>query len=211
MSCPEPVIYLVDDEPAVLKAVSRLIRSAGYTINTFNAAEEFLCQRSEGAHGCIILDVSMPGLNGLELQQALFAKGMLLPIIFLTGRGDVPTSVRAMKQGAADFLTKPVNAEQLLSAVAAAVVRDRLAWQLRDEEAEIERRLATLTAREREVFKHVISGRLNKQTAVDLGTVEKTVKVHRARVMEKMRVKSLAELVRLAERAGIAPAVSDER
>ena len=206
---PDPVVSIVDDEPAVLKAVARLMRSVGLKAATFASPKEFLERYSPDTHGCIILDIAMPGLNGLELQRALARDGIAPPIIFLTGRADIPMSVRAMKQGAVDLLTKPVNDEDLIKAVRNAIARDRDAWQSRNALNEIHRRLATLTAREREVLEHVISGKLNKQTAFDLGTVEKTIKVHRARVMEKMHVQSVAELVRLTERAGITPTALD--
>jgi FixJ family two-component response regulator len=150
-----------------------------------------------------VLDLAMPGLNGLELQAALTVKGSAIPIIFLTGHGNIPTSVQAMKRGALDFLTKPVNDDDLLKAVQAAIEKDRLARIARAELEDIQARLDSLTPREREVLTHVVSGQLNKQTAADLGTVEKTIKVHRGRVMEKMKVHSVAELVHLAERAGI--------
>jgi FixJ family two-component response regulator len=198
-----PTVLVVDDDPAVLKGLSRLLRSARLDVATFSSPREFLERHDPRAPGCLVLDVAMPGLNGLELQEALKAKSSELPIIFLTGHGDIPMSVQAMKRGALDFLTKPVNDEDLLKAVHAAIEKDRLQRQTRAEVAEIEQRLATLTSREREVLEHVISGQLNKQTAADLGTVEKTIKVHRARVMEKMKVQSVAELVHLTERAGI--------
>jgi FixJ family two-component response regulator len=150
-----------------------------------------------------VLDVAMPGLNGLELQKTLAAKGSAMPIIFLTGHGDIPMSVQAMKRGAVDFLTKPVNDTDLLEAVRAAIEKDRVTRRARAEIAEIQQRLATLTPREHEVLEHVLSGQLNKQTAADLGIGEKTIKVHRARMMEKMKVHSVADLVRLAEKAGI--------
>jgi len=204
-TCPSPLptVFVVDDDPAVLKSLSRLLRSARLDVATFSSPREFLERHDRCAPGCLVLDVAMPGLNGLELQEALAAKGSELPIIFLTGHGDIPMSVQAMKRGALDFLTKPVNDEDLLKAVHVAIEKDRLQRQTRAEVAEIEQRLATLTPREREVLEHVISGQLNKQTAADLGTVEKTIKVHRARVMEKMKVQSVAELVHLTERAGI--------
>jgi FixJ family two-component response regulator len=170
----------------------------------FDSPDDFLQQCDPTAHGCILLDIAMPGLNGLDLQRSLVNRGSTLPIVFLTGRGDIPTSVSAMKLGAIDFLTKPVNADKLLPAIHTAIARDRAAQSARGLAIEIQRRIATLTPREYEVFQHVISGRLNKETAAELGTAEKTIKVHRARVMEKLQVKSLAELVRLAERAGIA-------
>ena len=198
-----PTVFVVDDDPAVLKSLSRLLRSARFDVATFSSPREFLERHDPSASGCLALDVAMPGLNGLELQEALTAMGSELPTIFLTGHGDIPMSVQAMKRGALDFLTKPVNDEDLLKAVHVAIEKDRLQRQTRAEITEIQQRLATLTPREREVMEHVISGQLNKQTAADLGTVEKTIKVHRARVMEKMKVQSVAELVRLAEKAGI--------
>jgi FixJ family two-component response regulator len=203
MSRPAPAIYVVDDEPAVLKAVGRLLRAASFDVITLSSSREFLAQYDHAAHGCIVLDIEMPDLNGLDLQGTLGAEGMGLPIIFLTGHGDIPKTVRAIKQGAVDFLTKPVDERVLIDAVRAAIAKDQVYWQARIEIAEINRRLATLTPREHEVLRHVISGRLNKQTAAELGTVEQTIKVHRGRVMEKLNVESLAELVKLAERAGI--------
>ena len=194
-------VFVVDDDPAVLKSLARLLRSARLEAATFNSPQEFLDRHDPRAPGCLVLDVAMPGLNGLELQEALAAKGSTLPIIFLTGHGDIPMSVQAMKRGAVDFLTKPVNDDDLLKAVGVAIEKDRSQRQERAEVAEIQQRLDTLTPREREVLEHVISGQLNKQIASDLGTGEHTIKVHRARVMEKMNVQSVAELVRLAERA----------
>jgi len=200
---PPATVFIVDDEPAVLKGLSRLLRSARLNVATFGSPGEFLEHHNPHAPGCLVLDVSMPGLNGLELQAALTEKGSAIPIIFLTGHGDIPMSVQAMKRGAVDFLTKPVNDDDLLKAVHAAIEKDRIQRQTRAELDDIQRRLATLTPREREVLEHVIAGQLNKQTAADLGTVEKTIKVHRARVMEKMKVQSVAELVRLAERVEV--------
>lgn len=198
-----PTVFLVDDDPSVLRGLSRLLRSAGWSSATFSSAEDFLNRLDPAASGCVVLDLSLPKVNGLELQRKLSEKGCLLPIIFLTGHGDVPTTVQAMKAGAVDFLTKPVLDEELLEAVRIAVEEDRVRRSQRAEKAAIEERLATLTPREREVFLGVVSGKLNKQIAVDLGTVEKTIKVHRARVMEKMGADSLAELVRIAGKAGI--------
>jgi FixJ family two-component response regulator len=200
-----PTVFIVDDDPAVLKSLSRLLRAARLAVVTFPSPQDFLARHDPGLPGCLVLDVAMPGLNGLELQQALIAGGHELPIVFLTGHGDIPMSVQAMKRGAVDFLTKPVNDDDLLKAIHAAFEQDRLQRQVRAEVAEIRQRLASLTPREREVLEHVIAGHLNKQTAADLGTAEKTIKVHRARVMEKMKVQSVAELVHLAERAGIVP------
>jgi FixJ family two-component response regulator len=196
-------VFVVDDDPAVLKSLARLLRSARMEVATFHSPREFLERHDPRAPGCLVLDVAMPGLNGLELQEALVAKGGALPIVFLTGHGDIPMSVQAMKRGAVDFLTKPVNDDDLLKAVGLAIEKDRSQRQARAEVTEIQQRLATLTPREREVMEHVVAGQLNKQTAADLGTVEKTIKVHRARVMDKMKVQSVAELVRLAERAGV--------
>ena len=203
MSDAQPTVYLVDDDASVLKALRRLLSLAGWSVEAFSSPQEFLDRHRDDAPGCLVLDVAMPGLNGLELQEALDARGSLLPIIFLTGRGDIPMSVRAIKRGAVDFLTKPVDGEDLFAAIRAALGKGQALREARAEMDGIERRLATLTPREREVLAHIVSGRLNKQIAADLGTVEKTIKVHRARVMEKMQVRSLAELVRLAERAGI--------
>jgi FixJ family two-component response regulator len=199
-----PTVFIVDDDAAVRKGLSRLLRSAGLAVATFASPREFLDRHDPNAPGCLVLDVAMPGLNGLELQQALIAGGHELAIVFLTGHGDIPMSVQAMKSGAVDFLTKPVNDDDLLTAVRVAIEKDRLQRQARSELADIQHRLATLTPREHEVLQHLITGQLNKQIAADLGTVEKTIKVHRARVLEKMQVRSVAELVHLAERAGIA-------
>jgi FixJ family two-component response regulator len=200
MSQPVPTVYVVDDEPSVLKSVGRLLRSAGLNAVTFASARDFLDHHDPDAPGCLLLDVSMPELTGLELQQTLSAMGCERPIIFLTGRGDIPMSVKAMKQGAADFLTKPVDEGVLLEAVRGAMEKDRAAGLKRAELAEVGRRLAALTPREREVLEQVVCGKLNKQIAAELGTVEKTIKVHRAHIMEKLKVRSVAELVRLVAR-----------
>ncbi len=196
-------VFVVDDEPAVRKSLWRLLRSAGFEVEAFASPEEFLRALPPDSPGCAILDVSMPGLDGLALQRELESRGSALPIVFLTGRADIPQSVQAMKSGAVDFLTKPVEGELLLSAVRQALEKDRAGRAVAEELADIRRRLATLTAREREVLGGVVSGRLNKQIGGDLGISEKTVKVHRGRVMEKMGAASLAELVHVAERGGI--------
>jgi FixJ family two-component response regulator len=202
MKPPVERVYLVDDEPAVLKALSRLLRSAGFEAAAFGSPEEFLARVDPAAEGCVVLDISMPGLDGLALQDALAARGVELPTLFLTGHGDIPQSVRAMKKGAVDFLTKPVDDDVFLRAVREALERGRDGRADREETARIRSRLASLSPREREVLAGVVAGRLNKQIAGELGIAEKTVKVHRGRVMEKMQAHSVAELVRMADRAG---------
>jgi len=198
-----PTVFLVDDDPAVLKSLSRLLRSAGFNVAPFQSAHDFLDSDDSSTPGCLVLDVAMPSLDGLALQEVLAARERELPIIFLTGHGDIAMGVQAMKVGATDFLTKPVDDEKLLDAVHTAIEKNRLTLRTRAELDDIQQRLATLTPREREVLALVVAGQLNKQTAAELGTAEKTIKVHRARVMAKMKVSSLAELVRLANRAGI--------
>src|SRR5262245_1812227 len=198
-----PTVFVVDDYAPVRGAISRLLRAAGFAVAAFASAEEFLSRHDPHTAGCLVLDLAMPSLNGLELQHALAKAGSLLPIVFLTGHGDIPKGVLAMKHGASDFLTKPVNDTDLLAAVRVAIKKDRALRRQQAELSEIRGRLDTLTRREREVLEHVVAGKLNKQIADDLGTVEQTVKVHRAHVMEKMRVRSVAELVRLTERCGI--------
>jgi len=197
-------VFLVDDDLSILRALTRLLRVGGHQVSAFRSPRDFLTQHDAAVPGCVVLDLAMPGLNGLELQAALAAAGSQRPIVFISGHGDVPSSVRAMKAGAVDFLTKPVSQENLLAAIQRAIECDRVMRQTRAELQAIDERLNRLTPREREVFQHVVAGQLNKQIAVDLGTVEKTVKVHRSRVMEKMGVRSLADLVRIAERIGLA-------
>jgi FixJ family two-component response regulator len=199
----KPTVFLVDDDPGVLKGMSRLLRARGYDVRSYASPQAFLAGHDSAVPGCAVLDVAMPGLDGLALQQALTDSGVHRPVIFLTGKGDVPTSVRAMKAGAIDFLTKPVSSDVLLEAIARAEKTDAEARRHRAELAAIEAKLATLTPREREVLTHVVAGRLNKQIAGDLGTVEKTIKVHRSRMMEKLGVRTVADLVRLAEKAGV--------
>jgi FixJ family two-component response regulator len=199
------MVFLIDDEPSVLKALARVIGATGFRTASFSSPQSFLEQYEPAARGCMVLDVSMPGFSGLELQQALIQKDCSLPIVFLTGRGDIPTTVRAMKHGAVDFLTKPVDDNDLIAAVDRALDREAKDHVRRAQLAELQMRLSTLTSREQEVLGHVIAGRLNKQIAAVLGTTEKTVKVHRARVMEKMQAQSLAELVRLSGTAGLSP------
>jgi FixJ family two-component response regulator len=198
-----PTVFVVDDDAPVRRALARLLHSAGYQTETFASAEGFLAQGRFDAPGCILLDVRMPGLNGLELQQALAAADRQLPIVFITGHGDVPMSVRAMKAGAEDFLPKPFDDEELLKAVAQALNKSQREQNERTEVAEIRKRLSSLTPREREVLCHVVAGQLNKQIAADLSIAEKTIKVHRGRVMEKMGASSLAGLVAMTGRIGI--------
>jgi FixJ family two-component response regulator len=198
-----PTVFVVDDYAPARRSISRLLRAAGFVVAAFASAEEFLVQYGPQTLGCLVLDVAMPGLNGLELQCILRKTSRLLPIIFLTGHGDIPKSVQAMKHGASDFLTKPVNDEDLLAAVRLAIEKDRALRREQAELSEIRARLSTLTPREREVLEYVIAGKLNKQIAGELGTIEQTVKIHRARVMQKMGARSVAELVRLTERCGI--------
>jgi len=199
-------VFLVDDDPAVLRALERLLRIEGYQVGAFSAPEAFLAAHDSEAPGCLVLDLAMPETTGLELQAKLAALGGERPIVFISGHGDIPSSVLAMKGGAVDFLTKPFDDVDFLAAVKAAVGRDLYLRAARAERSAIRERLAALTAREHEVLLHVVAGRINKQIAADLGTVEKTIKVHRARVMDKMGVGSVAELARMCERAGIGAA-----
>jgi FixJ family two-component response regulator len=194
-------VYLVDDDPGVLKALSRLLRAKGYEVKPYVSPRLFLEEHDVAVPGCAILDVSMPGLDGLELQRALtVSDGFHRPVVFVTGKGDIPTSVRAMKAGAIDFLTKPVKDETLFDAISRAEVRDADSRRVHSELASIQAKIGTLTRREREVLVHVVAGRLNKQIAGDLGTVEKTIKVHRGRMMEKLGVRNVIDLVRMVEK-----------
>jgi FixJ family two-component response regulator len=203
MSGISPVVYVVDDDPSVGKALERLIRSAGHDVRTFTSALNFLDRIDPDAPACLILDVNMPALNGLELQEVLAEKEIALPIVFISGCGTVPMSVKAMKAGAVDFLQKPVNDTDLLTAVSRAIAADRQAKQDREQLKGLRECVKALTPRELEVFKFVVSGKLNKQIASELGAAEKTVKVHRARVMAKMGALSVADLVRFANKLGI--------
>ena len=197
-------VYLVDDEPGVLKALSRLLRARGYEVKPYFSPQLFLDEHDVTVPGCAILDVSMPGLDGLQLQRALTAAGgSHRPVVFVTGKGDVPTSVRAMKAGAIDFLTKPVKDKDLFEAVSRAEALDAESRRLHSELESMRAKVGTLTPREREVLRHVVAGRLNKQIAGDLGTVEKTIKVHRSRMMEKLGVRMVADLVRMAEKLNL--------
>jgi FixJ family two-component response regulator len=196
-----PCVRVVDDDAAVLKSVDRLLRSAGFAVRTFSSSQDFLKRHDGSAPGCVVLDLSMPGLDGLQLQQALAGAGDICPVIFITGFGDVPSSVRAMKAGAVDFLTKPFDGEALLAAVRTALERDRSERAARAARSSVGVRVAALTPRELEVMARVVAGHLNKQIAAELGIAEKTVKVHRARVMRKMSAGSVAELVTMVSSA----------
>jgi RNA polymerase sigma factor (sigma-70 family) len=203
MKVPAATVYVVDDDASVRKSLSRLISEAGYRVQAYTSSREFLAREPEAGPSCLVLDVRMPGATGLELQQTLAGAVHEIPIIFITGHGDISMSVKAMKAGAVDFLTKPFAARELLDAIERAVAKDTrdLGSEARDDE--IRARLKLLTPRESQVFALVVTGMLNKQIAAQLGIGEKTVKVHRARVMEKMQADSVATLVRLADALGI--------
>jgi FixJ family two-component response regulator len=197
-------VYLVDDDPGVLKALSRLLRARGYEVKPYFSPQLFLEEHDVAVPGCAVLDVSMPGLDGLELQRALTAAGgSHRPVLFVTGKGDIPTSVRAMKAGAIDFLTKPVKEKDLFEAVSRAEALDAESRRRYSELELMQAKVRTLTPREREVLTHVVAGRLNKQIAGDLGTAEKTIKVHRSRMMEKLGIRMVADLVRMAEKLNL--------
>jgi len=194
-----PVVHLVDDDESLRTALSRLLRAAGHEVCVYASAAEFLMARADCTRGCLLLDVRMPGgPTGLELHQALVRQGETLPVIFLTGHGDIPMSVRAVKSGAFDFLTKPVQSDELLKVVAAALEAEETAWQAAGRHRELLRRIASLTPTEREVFRRVVAGLPNKMIAAEIGCAERTVKAHRAQVMSKMAAASLPELVGMA-------------
>jgi FixJ family two-component response regulator len=203
MTAAAPVVYIVDDDPSVRKSLTRLVAAAGYRVHAFASAREYLAREPSAGPSCLVLDVRMPGLTGLDLQKALAGSEHRTAIVFITGHGDIAMSVAAMKEGAVDFLTKPFAGKDLLDAIQRALAKDTRDLGTEARVAEIQERVKLLTRRETEVFALVVTGMLNKQIASALGVVEKTVKVHRARVMQKMRARSVAELVRLADAVGV--------
>ncbi len=203
MTAVSPLVFVVDDDPSVRKSVTRLLASSGYVVEAFASAREFLARAPHPGPCCLVLDVRMPGLTGLELQERLVAAGRGMSIVFVTGHADVPKSVKAMKGGAVDLLTKPVDAKDLIAAIQRCVAKSAQDLSTAARVTEVQQRVKMLTSREMEVFAFVVTGMLNKQIASALAIGEKTVKVHRARVMQKMRAGSVAELVRLADRIGV--------
>ncbi len=202
----DSIVFVVDDDSSIREAIESLVKLAGLRVETFGTAQEFLRSKRPDLPGCVVLDVELPGLSGLDLQRELAAYGIKLPIIFITGYGDIPMSVRAMKAGAMEFLTKPFRDQDLLDAIQQALERDRVARQHSSEIAELRERFEALTSREREVMSMVVAGMLNKQIGFELGISEITVKIHRGRVMNKMGAQSLAELVRMTERLELSTA-----
>jgi len=198
-------VFVVDDDRSVRTGLANLLESNDYTIETFASASEYLARGPHLGPTCLVLDVRLPGLDGLALQRQLVERGRLEQIVFITGHGDIPMGIQAMKRGAVDFLPKPFDDEALLSAVGQALARSAETWRRRDELAQIRARISALTPREFEVFRLVIAGLLNKQIAAELGAALRTIKTHRGRVMHKLGVESVAELVRLAQRAGVTP------
>ena len=205
MTGAEPTVFVVDDDPSVRRSTERLVRTMGFDVRTFASAKEFLDRARVEGPACLVLDVRLPGRGGLDLQRELAQAGVRIPIIFITGHGSIPMTVRAMKAGAVEFLTKPVRPRDLLAAIGAAIERDRGAQQARLQTEALRQRYERLTRREREVMALVVGGQLNKQIAGELATSERTVKFHRAHVMEKMAAGSLAELVQIAGQLGVAP------
>jgi len=199
----DALVAIVDDDPSVRRGLQRLIRSAGWKVETFASAQEFLARPSGISPSCLVLDLQLPGLSGLDLQQRMADLGLDIPVVFLTGQGNIPASVKAMKAGAIEFLTKPVDEQNLLKAIEEAIERDRRTRQQQTEMHELRRRYESLTVREQEVMQLVISGLLNKQIAGELTITEDTVKFHRGHVMRKMCADSLADLVRMAENLGV--------
>jgi RNA polymerase sigma factor (sigma-70 family) len=199
----KPTVFIVDDDPSIRDSLQFLLGSVGLEVRSFPSAREFLAGVDSITSGCLLLDVRMPGMNGLDLQKELADAQIYIPIIFITGHGTVPMSVRAMKAGAVDFLQKPFDEQDLINAVSQAIEQDRQARREKDELREIHKRIDSLTPREYEVFTLLVAGMLNKQVAYRLGTTERTIKAHRRKIMEKMKAESLADLVRHAERLGV--------
>jgi FixJ family two-component response regulator len=206
MNLPGAVIYIIEDDPSFRRSMERLVRASGYAVEAFDSAHSFLVNAVMRHPACLLLDVQLPDVDGLSFQKELGAKGFMLPVIFMTGHGTIPMGVQAMKNGAIDFLPKPFEKGDLLSAIEKALERDRNTAHEMSQKETINTRIETLTSREKEVLRWIISGKLNKQIAYALGTTEKTIKVHRSRVMQKTGVSSVAELVRLAEKVNISPA-----
>ncbi len=202
----EPTIFIIDDDPSARRGLTRLVRAAGMNVEPFASAGDFLASELCGGPGCIVLDVRMPEMTGPELQEELGKAEYCMPIIFLSAHGDVPTTARAMKKGAVDFLTKPVDRDDLLGAIRLSLAKDAENRAQRAENSSIHKQIKSLTPREHEIMTYVITGMLNKQIAFELDISEETVKIHRGRVMHKLGLESVAELVRLCEKAGIAPA-----
>jgi FixJ family two-component response regulator len=199
----DPTVFVVDDDPSVCRSIERLIQSIGFKVESFKSAADFLQRQRPEGPACLVLDVRLPGLSGLDLQRELTNAGIQLPIVFMTAHGDIPMTVRAMKGGAVEFLTKPFRSEHLLYAVRSAIDRDRHTFKRRSELAELHCRYNLLTLREREVFALLVSGLLNKQIAGELVTTERTIKFHRAHVMQKMQAESVADLVKMAQKLGL--------
>jgi FixJ family two-component response regulator len=206
MTVLDPTVFVIDDDPSVRKGLARLLRSLGFNTETFASAELFLAREPFEGIGCIVLDVRMPGRSGMDLQEDLNEANPGMPIIFITGHGTIPMTVQAIKRGAVDFLTKPFDDHELLEAIEKAIDKDRKAKAEHARVQAIRERIDTLTPREQEILRYVIAGMLNKQVGLNLDIAEKTVKIHRGRIMEKLGVDSVADLVRLAEKAGIRPA-----
>jgi FixJ family two-component response regulator len=207
----ESIVFIIDDDPLYRASAERLVRSVGFSVQGFESARDFLSSRRPTVPSCLVLDVRLPGLSGLDLQRELADAGVHIPIIFVTGHGDIPMSVQAMKAGAVEFLTKPFRDQDLLDAIRHAIARDRIARRQHARNVDLRKRYELLSPREREVFKCVISGMLNKQIADELGTTERTIKFHRGHIMQKMQGNSLADLVRMAEALGISgPSENDK-
>jgi FixJ family two-component response regulator len=212
MTKPTPIVFVIDDDPSIRESLNLLLSSAGYDVKTFDSAKDFLeAERDTPGPACLVLDVKMPDLSGLDLQKELQSSNYVIPIIFITGHGDIPMSVQAMKKGAIDFLPKPFDDDDLLDAVKEALLKDSQAHDDLDEQKHILQRLDSLTTREHEVLTYLITGMLNKQIAYELNISERTVKAHRKQILDKMGVNSIAELVRLTEKVGVKPASSSDR